>query len=112
MRDLVEKLPIMITPKWLKTRCQLIGISDVITILSKTILNPNTYNKEFDIGGPDILSYKNMLLEFGRIRNLKRYIFIIPAITPNLSAYWLNFITSTSYKLAIALVNSMKIEVA
>lgn len=111
MRDLVEKLPLMITPKWLNTRCQPIGISDVITILSQTILNPKTYNKDFDIGGPDILSYKEMLLEFGRIRNLKRFIFTIPVMTPKLSSYWLYFVTSTSYKLAIALVNSMKIEV-
>ena len=111
MRDLVEKLPIMITPSWLNTKCQPIGISDVISILSKTILNPKTYNKDFDIGGTDILSYKEMLLEFGRIRNLKRYIFTVPVMTPKLSSYWLYFVTSTSYKLAIALVDSMKIEV-
>jgi len=111
MRDLVEKLPIMVTPKWLNTRCQPIGISDVIKFLSKTILNPKTYNQDFDIGGPDILSYKEMLLELGRKRNLKRYIFIVPVMTPKLSSYWLYFVTSTSYKLAIALVNSMKIEV-
>ena len=111
MRDLVEKLPVMVTPKWLKTRCQPIGISDVLQILSKTVLNPKTYNTDFDIGGPDILSYKDMLLEFGKIRDLKRYILIVPVMTPKLSSYWLYFVTSTSYKLAIALVNSMKIEV-
>lgn len=111
MRDLVEKLPLMITPKWLNTKCQPIGISDVISILSKTMLNPKTYNNDFDIGGPDVLSYKEMLLELGRKRNLKRYIFIVPVMTPKISSYWLYFVTSTSYKLAIALVNSMKIEV-
>jgi uncharacterized protein YbjT (DUF2867 family) len=111
MRDLVEKLPIMITPKWLNTRCQPIGISDVLAMLSKTILNPKTYDRDFDIGGPDILTYKEMLLEFGRIRNLKRYILTVPVMTPKISSYWLYFVTSTSYKLAIALVNSMKIEV-
>ena len=111
MRDLVEKLPVMITPKWLNTRCQPIGISDVIKMLSKTILNEKTYSRDFDIGGPDILSYKEMLLTFGEIRNLKRYIYIVPVMTPKISSYWLYFVTSTSYKLAIALVNSMKIEV-
>jgi len=111
MRDLVEKLPIMVTPKWLNTKCQPIGISDVILFLSKTILNPQTFNQDFDIGGPNILSYKEMLLELGRKRNLTRYIFIVPVMTPKLSSYWLYFVTSTSYKLAIALVNSMKIEV-
>ncbi len=111
MRDLVEKLPIMVTPKWLNTKCQPIGISDVIKILSQTLLNPKTYNRDFDIGGPDVLSYKEMLIEFGRIRNLKRYIFTVPVMTPKLSSYWLYFVTSTSYKLATALVNSMKVEV-
>ena len=111
MRDLVEKLPIMVTPKWLNTKCQPIGISDVIKFLSKTIFNPKTFNKDFDIGGPDILSYKDMLLGLGRKRNLKRIIIIVPVMTPKLSSYWLYFVTSTSYKLAIALVNSMKIEV-
>jgi len=111
MRDLVEKLPIMVTPKWLNTKCQPIGISDVIKFLSKTILNSKTYDSDYDIGGPDILTYKEMLLELGRIRNLKRYIFTVPIMTPKLSSYWLYFVTSTSYKLAVALVNSMKIEV-
>ena len=111
MRDLVEKLPIMVTPKWLNTRCQPIGISDVVNMLSKTIFNPKTFNQNFDIGGPDILSYKEMLLKFAEVRKLKRHIFIVPVMTPKLSSYWLYFVTSTSYKLAIALVNSMKIEV-
>jgi uncharacterized protein YbjT (DUF2867 family) len=111
IRDLVEKLPVMITPKWLSTRCQPIGISDVIVFLSKSMFNQKTFNQNFDIGGPDILSYKDMLLEFGRVRGLKRKIFIVPVMTPRLSSYWLYFVTSTSYKLAVALVNSMKIEV-
>lgn len=111
IRDLVEKLPIMITPKWLNTRCQPIGISDVITILSKSILNVKTYNQNFDIGGPDILTYKEMLLDFSRVRGLKRTIYTVPVMTPKLSSYWLYFVTSTSYKLAAALVDSMKIEV-
>lgn len=111
IRDLVEKLPLMVTPKWLNTKCQPIGVADVITFLNKTLFNEKGYDKDFDIGGPDILSYKEMLLEFARVRNLKRYIYIIPVMTPRLSSYWLYFVTSTSYNLAIALVNSMKIEV-
>ncbi len=111
IRDLVEKLPVMVTPKWLNTKCQPIGIGDVITFLSKTLFNSKTYNKDFDIGGPDILSYKKMLLQFADIRKLKRSIFTVPVMTPRLSSYWLYFVTSTSYKLAVALVNSMKIEV-
>ena len=111
IRDLVEKLPVMVAPKWLHTKCQPIGIYDVISILSKTAGNPKTFNKDFDIGGPNILTYKEMLLTFAKIRNLKRHIFTVPVMTPRLSSYWLYFVTSTSYTLAVALVNSMKIEV-
>ncbi|MCP4884078.1 MAG: SDR family oxidoreductase [Flavobacteriales bacterium] len=111
IRDLVEKLPVMVTPKWLNTKCQPIGVTDVISFLDKTMFNEKGFDKDFDIGGPDILTYREMLLEFGKVRNLKRYIYTIPVMTPRLSSYWLYFVTSTSYNLAIALVNSMKVEV-
>ena len=111
IRDLVNKLPVMITPKWLKTRCQPIAITDVLEFLSKSLLNPVTYGNSFDIGGPDILTYKEMLLGFAKAKKLKRWIYTIPIMTPKLSSYWLYFVTSTSYKLASALVSSMKVEV-
>ena len=111
MRDLVEKLPVMITPKWLLTRCQPIGITDVQRFLVESILREETYNRNFDIGGKDILTYKEMLLSFAKIRKLKRKIWTVPLMTPRLSSYWLYFVTSTSYKLARSLVSSMKIEV-
>jgi uncharacterized protein YbjT (DUF2867 family) len=111
IRDLAEKLPIMITPKWLKTKCQPIGVSDVLAFLSKALFNPKTYNTNFDIGGPDVLSYREMLLGFAKNRNLKRTIIVVPVMTPKLSSYWLYFVTSTSYKLAVSLVHSMKVEV-
>ena len=111
IRDLVEKLPVMITPKWLNTRCQPIAIQNVIQYLKGSLLNELTFDKSFDIGGTDILNYKEMLLGFARVRNLKRRIFVVPVMTPKLSSYWLYFITSTSYKLAVNLVHSMKIEV-
>ena len=111
IRDIVEKLPIMITPKWLNTKCQPIGVEDVISILKKSVFNKNTYDQNFDIGGPDVLTYKQMLLGYANCRNLKRRILIVPVMTPRLSSYWLYFVTSTSYKLAVSLVNSMKVEV-
>ncbi|MEN9907014.1 MAG: hypothetical protein RLZZ540_155 [Bacteroidota bacterium] len=111
IRDLVNKLPVMITPKWLNTKCQPIAITDVLEFLTKSLLNPLTYHQSFDIGGPDILTYKEMLLGFAKAKNLKRWIFTIPVMTPKLSSYWLYFVTSTSYKLATALVISMKVEV-
>jgi len=111
IRDLVNKLPIMITPKWLNTKCQPIAISDVLDFLLKSLKNPFLYNKSLDIGGPDVITYKEMLLGFAKAKNLKRWIFTVPIMTPKLSSYWLYFVTSTSYKLATALVSSMKVEV-
>lgn len=111
IRDLVEKLPIMVAPKWLKTRCQPIAIRNVIEFLTGVIGKAETYNKHFDIYGPDLLSYKQMLEQFAKVRKLKRKIIIVPVFTPKLSSYWLYFVTSTSYDLAKNLVDSMKIDV-
>jgi uncharacterized protein YbjT (DUF2867 family) len=111
IRDLVEKLPVMIAPIWLSTRSQPIAVRNVIEFLSGVLLNERTYGNNYDIGGPDILTYKQMLLQFAKVRGLKRWIGIVPVMTPKLSSYWLYFITSTSYSLAQNLVDSMKIEV-
>lgn len=111
IRDLVEKLPVMIAPRWLKTRCQPIAIRNVIEFLNGVIGYSEAYSKSYDIGGPDILSYKEMLMQFAKIRGLKRRIFIVPVLSPKISSYWLYFITATSYSLARNLVNSMKVEV-
>ncbi|HMP87839.1 MAG TPA: NAD(P)H-binding protein, partial [Lacibacter sp.] len=107
IRDLVEKLPVMITPRWLNTKCQPIAIRNVLEFLTGVLGKTETYNKSYDIGGPDVLSYKEMLLRYAKIRGLKRYIAIVPVMTPRLSSYWLYFVTSTSYALAKNLVNSM-----
>jgi uncharacterized protein YbjT (DUF2867 family) len=111
IRDLVEKLPVMIAPRWLGTKSQPIAIRNVVEFLSGVMLKRETFNKSYDIGGPDILTYKEMLLRFARIRGLKRWIGIVPVMTPRLSSYWLFFVTSISYSLASHLVNSMKVEV-
>ncbi len=111
IRDLVEKLPVMVAPKWLNTKCQPIGISDVVKILTGILNNPTTFNRSYDIAGNEILTYKQMLMGFAQVRGLKRYIWTVPVMTPKLSSYWLYFITSTSYKLAVSLVDSMKVEV-
>jgi hypothetical protein len=101
----------MIAPRWLNTLSQPIAIRNVIEFLSGVLLNEQTFNRSYDIGGPDILTYKQMLLQFAEVRGLKRRIGIVPVMTPKLSSYWLYFITSTSYSLAQNLVDSMKVEV-
>ncbi len=111
IRDIVEKLPVMITPKWLNTKTQPLGIRDVLTYLSGALEKEALYNSSYDIFGPEILTYKEMLLQFAEVRGLKRYIYTLPVLTPKLSSYWLYFVTSTSFQLAQALVDSMKVEV-
>jgi len=111
IRDLVEKLPVMVAPRWLETRIQPIAIRDVIDLLDRVKGKEQFYGQHFDIGGPDALTYKQMLLIYSEVRGLKRYIFTLPVMTPRLSSYWLYFVTSTSYPLAVNLVNSMKIDV-
>ncbi len=111
IRDLVEKLPVMIAPRWLKTRSQPIAIRNVIQYLTGVVMHEQTFDRSFDIGGPEILTYKDMLLKFAKIRNLRRTVWVVPVMTPKLSSYWLYFITSTSYRLAVNLVNSMKVEI-
>ena len=111
IRDLVEKLPVMVTPKWVQTKCQPIAIRNIIEFLSGVILKPAYYDKDFDIGGPEVLTYKEMMLQFAAARHLKRTIITVPAMTPKLSSYWLYFVTSTSYPLAKNLVDSMKVNV-
>lgn len=111
IRDLAEKLPIMVTPKWLKTRCQPIAVRNVLEYLIGVLDKSETYDKVYDIGGPDILTYKEMLLKYAKVRGLKRFIITVPVLTPRLSSYWLYFVTSTNFSLARSLVDSMKNEV-
>lgn len=108
IRDLVEKLPIMIAPKWVKSMCQPISIRDVLFYLSKTLLNPNCFHKKLDIGGPEALSFKEVLLRYARFRKLKRCILDVPFLTPRLSSYWLVLITSVRFSICSQLVESMK----
>ena len=107
IRDLVEKLPIMIAPKWLKQLTQPIAISDVLAYLTLVLGNPACFGQSFEIGGPDVMSYKDLLLNFAKMRGLKRTIFTVPVLTPRLSSYWLFFVTSTSFSLARFLVESL-----
>jgi uncharacterized protein YbjT (DUF2867 family) len=111
IRDLCEKLPVMITPKWVLTKCQPIAIRDVINFLTGVLLKQECYNQSFDIGGPNVITYKEMMLLYAKTRGIKLWIITLPFMTAKLSSYWLYFVTSTSYKLATNLVDSMAMEV-
>ena len=111
IRDLTEKLPVMIVPRWLNSRCQPIAIRNVINYLHRCLLNEQTLFKTFEIGGPDVLTYKQMIEEFAAVRGYKRYIISLPVLFPGLSAYWLYLTTSANFTIASQLVQSMKTDV-
>ncbi|MBA3816850.1 MAG: NAD(P)H-binding protein, partial [Parachlamydiaceae bacterium] len=108
IKDLTEKLPVMVAPKWVNTLCQPIAIDDVLFYLSGVLLKPECFNKVFDIGGLEIFTFKDLMLEYAKFRNLKRWIINVPVLTPRLSSYWLVFITSVRFSLCSYLVESMK----
>lgn len=108
IRDLCEKLPFMIAPKWLSSLCQPIAIQDVLFYLSHILLKNECYNKTFDIGGPEILTFKDLLLEYSAFRKLKRVILYVPVLTPRLSSFWLVFMTSVRFSICFYLVESIK----
>lgn len=110
IRDLVEKLPIMIAPRWLNTRCQPIAVSDVLYYLIAVLNQSKAFNKTLEIGGPDVKTFKEMLLTYAKLRGLRRWILTIPVLTPHLSSYWLYFVTKVNFSLASSLVESLKIE--
>lgn len=112
IRDLVEKLPVMIAPKWLQNPCQPIAVRNVIDYLIGILDRDATKGETFDIAGPDTFSYADILLEFAEARGLKRVLLPVPLITPKLSSYWLYFMTSTSYALARSLVDSLTYNMA
>src|SRR5690606_10018158 len=89
IRDLTEKLPLMIVPYWLNSRCQPIAIRNVIYYLQHCLLNEKTFSRIFEIGGPDVLTYKDMILKYAKVRGYNRYIISVPALFsfPKLSAY-------------------------
>jgi len=111
MRDLVEKLPVMVAPRWLKSKIQPIAVRNIIEYLTGVVGHEQTYNRTFDVGGPDVLTYRQMLKRFAKVRKLRRLIISVPVMTPRLSSYWLYFVTATSYKLAVNLVDSLKVDV-
>ncbi len=107
IRDLVEKLPVMLTPRWTRNLCQPIAIRNVIGYLTGVLLEPRTFGRVFEIGGPEQLPYEELLRRFARFRGLRRVIIPVPFLSLRLSSLWLFFITNTSFPIARALVDSL-----
>ena len=107
IRDLVEKLPFMITPRWTLTRCQPIAIRNIIDYLTGCLETPETIGREFDVGGPEVLTYQTLLRQYAATRGLRRVFVSVPFLTPRLSAYWLRLVTTTTLPIAKSLIGSL-----
>jgi uncharacterized protein YbjT (DUF2867 family) len=110
VRDLAEKLPVMVAPRWVNTRCQPIAIRNVIEYLTGVLRVPETAGRTYDIGGPEVLRYRDLLQGYATVRGLKRWFIPVPFLSPQLSSWWLYLMTTTSFPLARALVASLESE--
>ena len=111
MRYLTERLPVMIAPRWVTTRSQPIAIADVLRYLVAALDLPRGDSRIYEIGGADIVTYRDMMLRYARLRNLKRKIVIVPFFTPRLSSYWVHLVTPISARLAQPLILGLRNEV-
>lgn len=111
VKALVERLPVMITPRWVTTLCQPIAVEDVISYLVGCLKDERTAGGMFDVGGPDVITYKEMMERFGRIRGRRLYILPVPVLTPRLSSYWVGFITPVAPSVSMPLIEGLKNEV-
>ncbi len=110
IRALVDRLPVMITPRWVGVRAQPIGIEDVISYLVEAIDVEAVEGRIFEIGGPDKASYGEIMLEYARQRGLRRLMIPVPVLTPRLSSLWLGLITPVYARVGRKLVDSMRNE--
>ena len=110
LRHLTERLPIMITPRWVGTHCQPIGIADVLDYLVGALDHPEVTGV-VEIGGPDILSYGDMMRTYARLRGLRRLMIPVPVLTPRLSSYWVNLVSPVPASIARPLIEGLRNEV-
>jgi uncharacterized protein YbjT (DUF2867 family) len=111
VRSLVSRLPVMITPRWVTTRCQPIAVNDVIAYLAGCLSDERTAGRTFDIGGPEVLTYKEMMERFGLIEGRNLLILPVPVLTPKLSSYWVGLITPVPPSVSMPLIEGLKNEV-
>lgn len=110
-RQLVEHLPAMVTPRWVGTRTQPIAIADVVRYLVGVLDHPEAANRTFEIGGPDVLAYRDMLQRVAAIEGRPLLIVPVPLLSPRLSSYWLSLVTDIDVTTGRALIDSMTNEV-
>lgn len=111
LRHIVERLPIMICPMWIDTLCQPIAIGNVLEYLAECLEREETAGQSYDIGGPEIHTYRSLMMTYARIRRLRRAIFAVPVLTPWLSSHWINLVTPVPAGVVMPLVEGLKNEV-
>ncbi|MCX5202325.1 SDR family oxidoreductase [Streptomyces sp. NBC_00237] len=112
LRYLTERLPLMVTPSWVRTRIQPVAVRDVLRLLVGCADLPADVSRTFDVGGPDILTYRDMMQRYARVAGLpQRLILPVPVLTPRLSSHWVGLITPVPASLARPLSESLRHEV-
>ncbi len=110
MRNLTERLPVMIAPRWVYTKTQPIAIRDILNYLISSLETPASQGKIIEIGAPDVLTYAEMMMTYARIRGLHRLIVRVPVLTPRLSSYWVHWMTPVSAGVATPLIEGLRNE--
>lgn len=110
IHHLVNRLPLMICPRWVVTHTQPIAIRDVLAYLVQALDTPDSAGRIIDIGGPDILTYRDMMLATARVLGLRRILIQVPVLTPRLSSYWVNLVTPIPASVARPLIEGLRHE--
>lgn len=108
IQQLTDRLPVMITPRWVRTECQPIAISDVVTYLTGVLEVPETAGETFEIGGPEVLTYQTMLERTAQVLGRRLFILPVPVLTPKISAYWVDLVTDVPKSVAHPLILGLK----
>jgi uncharacterized protein YbjT (DUF2867 family) len=111
IRYLTERVPIMITPRWVFTRCQPIAIANVLDYLTGCLAVPDSVGRILEIGGPDVMSYGDMMLGYAEVRGLRRIMVPVPFLTPRLSSYWVDLVTPIPASISRPLIDGLRSEV-
>ena len=105
---LVDRLPVMVAPRWVSMPTQPIALADIVGYLVGVAGHPGTIGEAFDVGGPDVLTYRQMIERIARLRGHKRHIVEVPVLSPRLSSYWLHLVTPVRASVARPLVESLR----
>jgi uncharacterized protein YbjT (DUF2867 family) len=109
LRYLVERLPVMITPKWVRTECQPVAVRDVLSALEEVLKMPETAGRAFDVGGADVMTYREIMQTMARALGLRRRLIIpVPVLTPRLSSAWIHLVTPLSHRIARPLAEGLR----